>query len=297
MAFKPFAYVVAAGATVGLLITAGGVLGRVADQHEVRVGAVVPTVVPTPTLTPKSGRAPTPRATPTRKQKSSPRPAQSAPAHPIQEVGIQPPGLSTGEGPFGTIVGTGTNTVALTFDDGPSPDWTPQILELLRESGIKATFCLIGENVEAYPDLVRAIVADGHTLCNHTWNHNLLLGELSASAIRADMQRTSAAIEAASPRAQIPYFRAPGGNWTAPIVEVARELGMASLDWTVDPRDWTVPPTASIVSTITASCVSGAIFLLHDGGGDRSHTVEAVRQFLPALTSAHTFIALPTGGS
>jgi peptidoglycan/xylan/chitin deacetylase (PgdA/CDA1 family) len=221
----------------------------------------------------------------------------AATGRPVEVAGIQPPRIAPGDGPFGTVVGTGSNTVALTFDDGPSPMWTPQILDLLRQYNVKATFCLVGQNVQAYPELVRAIVADGHTLCDHTWDHNEQLGDLSNDAIRDDMQRTIEAIQAASPGAKVSYFRAPGGNWTAPVVEVARELGMTSLDWTVDPEDWTGPPAASIVNTIITQCVTGAIFLLHDAGGDRSSTVEAVRQFLPVLVGRNTFIALPTGGA
>ena len=303
MVIRPFAQLAAAAVTVGLLVVAGNVLGRLADRNNAPVGTVQPT--PPSTRQPSPGRAPSLAHSPSLGPVPStgpavstgPTPTHTAAASPIQVVGIQPPRIADGEGPFGSIVGTGSNTVALTFDDGPTPDWTPQILQALRESDIKATFCVVGENVEAHPEIVRAIVADGHTLCNHTWDHNLLLGDLSERAMRADMQRTNAAIQAASPGAQISYFRAPGGNWTAPIVEAARHLGMASLDWAVDPRDWTVPTTAAIARRITAGCVTGAIFLLHDGGGDRSRTVEAVREFLPKLSSGNTFIALPTGGA
>jgi len=215
---------------------------------------------------------------------------------PVQVAGPAPGArLAPGQGPFGSVVGTGANNVALTFDDGPEPTWTPQVLEVLRDAGIRATFCLIGENVVRFPELVRAIVADGHTLCNHTWNHNLTLGDLSKDAIRDDMARANAAIGAAAPGVPVSYFRAPGGNWTAGIVDVAGELDMTSLDWTVDPQDWNRPPTASIIATITKSCQPGAIILLHDGGGDRSNTVEALRSFLPDLIRTATFVSLPAG--
>jgi peptidoglycan/xylan/chitin deacetylase (PgdA/CDA1 family) len=273
---KPFVYVAVAGVTIGLLVVAGGVVGnrRATDN--------APVVAPM--------RSATHRATPT-----PARPAAPAKA-PIQAVGIHPPRLRLGTGPYGSVITTGTDTMALTFDDGPSPDWTPKMLEVLRQAGVKATFCLVGTEVEAYPDLVKEIVADGHTICNHSWDHNLNLGSLAADAIQSDMQRTNDAIEAAAPGTPISYFRAPGGNWTATMVSVAADLGMSALDWAVDPRDWEVPPVDTIVSTIETSAQPGSIFLMHDGGGNRENSVEAVRQFLPALTANASFIPLPTGG-
>src|SRR5262249_36309051 len=128
---------------------------------------------------------------------------------------------------------TGTQDVALTFDDGPG-DNTEQILALLRDHGVKAVFCVIGVNVVAHPDLGQEIVRDGHTLCNHTWHHDEHLGNKSADVIRADLQRTSDAIHAIVPDAPIPYFRHPAGNFTPSSNAVARELNMIPLGWDVD---------------------------------------------------------------
>ncbi len=283
MQIKPFVYVAVAGMTVGLLVITGGVLGHMA------AGDGTPVVVPisAPTVTATAKRTPTP--TPARTRLAAPS------KDPIQAVGIHPPRIQLGAGPSGSVISTGTDTMALTFDDGPSPDWTPQMLDVLRQAGVKATFCLIGTEAQAYPDLVRAIVADGHTICNHSWDHNLELGTLSPDAIRDDMQRASAAIEAAAPGTPISYFRAPGGNWTDSIVSVAASLGMSALDWSVDPRDWAVPPVNNIVDTIESSAEPGSIFLMHDGGGNRANSVEAVRQFLPVLMANASLIPLPTG--
>jgi peptidoglycan-N-acetylglucosamine deacetylase len=203
---------------------------------------------------------------------------------------------STGE----LLKTTGGRGVALTFDDGPDPTYTPQILGLLRQYHVKATFCLIGVNVRAHPELVQAIVQDGHTLCNHTWSHDLNLGKKSADVIRADMTRTNDEIRRAVPGAAIPYFRHPGGNFTKAAVAVAKELGMKSLDWTVDPRDWdthahAVGPSMCnhIVQVLTTQTQPGSIILSHDGGGDRSSTMEAYRSILPALTQRFTLVAMP----
>ncbi|WBB78982.1 polysaccharide deacetylase family protein [Micromonospora sp. WMMD882] len=200
----------------------------------------------------------------------------------------------TGGGPFGARDTTGTADVALTFDDGPDPRYTPQALTALRAYGVTATFCLVGENVQAYPDLVRAIVAEGHTLCNHSWSHDVRLGARSRHVIQADLLRTNQVIRAAVPGARIAYFRQPGGAWTYPVVSVASELGMMPLHWTVDPGDWQLPGASSIVATVTAGVGPGSIVLLHDAGGDRQGTVDSLYRILPNLTSRFRVTALPS---
>jgi peptidoglycan/xylan/chitin deacetylase (PgdA/CDA1 family) len=200
-------------------------------------------------------------------------------------------------GPYGSRQTTGSPQVALTFDDGPDPRYTPQVLAMLRAYHVKATFCLIGGNVAQHPELVRQIVAEGHTLCNHTWSHDVALGSRSTQLIRADLMRTSQAIEAAAPGAPIAYFRQPGGNWTTNVVAVARELGMTSLHWAVDPQDWRLPGAAAIVERVTSATKSGSIVLMHDSGGDRQGTMAALRAILPDLTRRFSLEALPTGAA
>lgn len=206
-------------------------------------------------------------------------------------------------GPFGTQRRTGASYAALTFDDGPDPRWTPQVLDLLRTHDVRATFCVIGRDVEAHSDLVRAIVDDGHTLCNHSWDHDMTLGQRPRDEIRRDLRRTTAAIHAAVPDAPVPYYRQPGGNWTARAVEVAAELGMTSVHWDVDPRDWSIPGVDAIVTEVTTQTRPGSIVLLHDGDGDRRdgnsdrhQTVEALARILPELTGRLRLDALPTQG-
>ncbi|NES31514.1 polysaccharide deacetylase family protein [Micromonospora terminaliae] len=199
------------------------------------------------------------------------------------------------DGPYGAEVSTGSARIALTFDDGPDPHWTPQVLALLKEYGVKATFCIVGENAEAHPDLVRSIVADGHTLCNHSWNHDITLGDRSPDAVRDDLSRTNDAILAAAPDARIAYFRQPGGAWTHQVVSVCEELGMTPLHWAVDPTDWQLPGAAKITETVLTETRPGSIVLMHDAGGDRSGTVEALQHLLPELLQRFQLEALPTG--
>ncbi len=198
---------------------------------------------------------------------------------------------------------TGSDAVALTFDDGPG-EQTLAILGLLRQYGVKATFCLIGIHVRARPDLVQAIVRDGHTLCNHTWQHDMHLGQRSAETIRSDLQRTNDEIHRAVPGARIKYFRHPGGKWTDSAVSIAQELGMTSLGWDLDPSDWNVaayPPgpvmTDHIIANVKANVHPGSLILSHDAGGVRDSTVAAYRVLLPYLLRERqlNLVALPIG--
>ncbi|WP_030490106.1 polysaccharide deacetylase family protein [Micromonospora chokoriensis] len=195
---------------------------------------------------------------------------------------------------FGAHATTGSPRLALTFDDGPDPRYTPQVLALLREYDVRATFCVVGENAQNHPDLVQSIVNDGHTLCNHSWHHDVGLGARSADAIRTDLLRTNAAIRAAVPDAPIVWYRQPGGAWTYPVVSVARQLGMTPLHWSVDPSDWDLPGASKITATVLTQAAPGSVVLLHDAGGDRQGTVDALRRILPDLTARFELEALPT---
>ncbi|AGL14848.1 transglycosylase domain-containing protein [Actinoplanes sp. N902-109] len=194
-------------------------------------------------------------------------------------------GQADGDGKlgFGTPVvhtaGSGKR-LALTFDDGPSP-YTPQILAILKQYGIKATFCMVGEEATNYPSYVRQVVADGHQLCNHSWEHDDL-GQLTAADARADIMRTDAAIAAAAPGATIAYFRAPYGSFGKSGKEGAK-LGHTPLGWVVDPDDWLLPGADVIAQRIEDQLTPRAVVLVHDGGGDRSQTVDAIRKLIPKL--------------
>jgi peptidoglycan-N-acetylglucosamine deacetylase len=241
---------------------------------------------PGKTPSPKPPRPATPGKTP------------SSPAGPSTSPST-PPATPAAEDLKLAQLRTGNTNVALSFDDGPSA-FTPTILELLRQYHIKATFCLIGVNVRAHPDYVRQIVADGHTLCNHSWKHDLHLGRKSPDAIRADLQMTNDEIRRAVPDAKIAYFREPGGNFTAASVQVAKELGMAALGWSVDPDDWDLKRypegpamTRHIEATLRRHIKPGSIVLSHDGGGQRECTVAAYKALLPDLTKKYTLVAMP----
>lgn len=175
----------------------------------------------------------------------------------------------------------GTRTVALTFDDGPNPPYTPELLDLLAREQVRAVFCLVGVQVEEHPDLVRRIAADGHVLANHSWQHDDLQ-DWEPDAVRADLQRTLDAIRAVVPDAPVPFFRAPYGSWGG-TVAVAAALGMRSLEWQLAIQDWDPAPPADVLVERLHGVEPGGVVLLHDGGGDRSATVEAVARTIPRL--------------
>jgi chitooligosaccharide deacetylase NodB len=185
------------------------------------------------------------------------------------------------------------DTVALTFDDGPHATYTPQVLDVLAEHQVKATFCLVGTQAQRYPALVRRIVAEGHALCNHSMNH-ANMSTWTDAQIRADLTATTQVIRTAAPGAAVPYFRAPYGAWGRSAT-VAAGLGMARLGWTVDPRDWSRPGVDAIVDAVHAQLRPGGIVLMHDAGGNRSQTVQALDLLIPQLRAdSWTFTFPPT---
>jgi peptidoglycan/xylan/chitin deacetylase (PgdA/CDA1 family) len=171
------------------------------------------------------------------------------------------------------------NVVSFTFDDGPNPPDTYHLLAVLRRHHVRAVFCLVGDQVKAHPEVVRAIAGAGHVLCNHSMHHDDM-GTWTDDQIRADLQATSALIHQAVPHARIEYFRAPFGSWGG-TPAVAAGLGMQPLGWRFDIEDWLTPGTDVLVQRLRDRITPGAVVLMHDGGGDRSQTVAAVDQIIP----------------
>jgi peptidoglycan/xylan/chitin deacetylase (PgdA/CDA1 family) len=176
--------------------------------------------------------------------------------------------------------------VYLSFDDGPNPQWTRQVLALLFHHHAHATFFVIGENVVQYPELVRAEAAFGDAVGNHTWDHQSLDG-IGRQRFFDEILRTKSAIQAAlgSHGHPAPCMRPPYGATDAFTYAYAAELGLSVVLWTVDPQDWSRPGASVIVSRVLTNVYPGAIVLMHDGGGDRSQTVAALGSILDSLSS------------
>ena len=190
-----------------------------------------------------------------------------------------PAPAAAAQAPASTRAKPRRGVVYLTFDDGPRPDATPAILAILARNQAKATFFVMGVRAAKYPAIVDAIRAQGNAIGNHTWSHPELTGQSNA-AIRTEIRRTQAVIGAAT------CFRAPYGSTSPRVERVIKGAGLRHYLWTVDTSDWMRPSTKAIVSSVMRGLRPGAIVLMHDGGGDRSHTVAAVRTLIPAIQAA-----------
>ncbi|MEU6275269.1 polysaccharide deacetylase family protein [Streptomyces populi] len=192
--------------------------------------------------------------------------------------------------PFSRVSGRG-RTMVLTFDDGPDPHYTPEILRVLREYGVHGMFFVCGQMAAVNKDLLGEMADGGHVVGNHTWSHPLLT-TLSRSEIRSEMERTSDVIEDACGEPPA-WFRAPYGEWNRAAYQIGAELGMEPMAWTIDTLDWSRPGTRTIVGTVQKQAAPGVVVLQHDAGGDRSQSVQALRTYLPRLLDAGYHITVP----
>ena len=185
--------------------------------------------------------------------------------------------------------------LALTFDDGPDPRWTPAILDILKQENVPATFFIIGKNGQAYPDLVRRIVNDGHELGNHTFTHPNL-GEIPLRVTELELNATQRLIESIVGRSTVlfrpPYFgdaEADKPQEVEPAI-LAQKLGYIMVGVRIDPDDWQLPVKADDIVNRTIDRAMdtnpetrGQVVLLHDSGGDRAATVEALPRLIREL--------------
>ena len=182
----------------------------------------------------------------------------------------------------------GEHQVAISFDDGPDPRWTPKILDILKGANVKAAFFLVGANAERYPKLVRRIVDDGHEIGNHTYYHpNLAL--CWPEHIRLELNATQLLLETITGRATT-LFRPPYAADTSPAqlseltpLQIAEDLNYLVVLESIDPQDWAKPGADIILRRVKQQRRDGSIILLHDAGGDRSQTVEALPRILEWL--------------
>jgi peptidoglycan-N-acetylglucosamine deacetylase len=174
--------------------------------------------------------------------------------------------------------------IALTFDDGPSSQYTPQILDILRDNGIRATFFVIGRNVQEHPEKVKREAVEGHVIGNHTWSHPFFAPLESHQQLKDEINKTEQAVmEACSVRTRL--FRPPHG-WRSPwMIKEVEGMGYDIVNWTVDPKDWKHPTAAVIVKRVEHAPHSSAIVLMHDGlelkeDPGQSNTVTALKEIV-----------------
>jgi peptidoglycan/xylan/chitin deacetylase (PgdA/CDA1 family) len=153
--------------------------------------------------------------------------------------------------------------VALTFDDGPNATLTPKLLDLLAARRLKATFFVVGQNAEEYPEILKRIVREGHEIASHSWSHPNL-GKMSDEAVRRELQKTDDAIVAAIGKRPT-LMRPPYGSITANQKRwIHEEFGYRIIMWDVDPLDWKRPGPSVVTARILKETKAGSIILAHD---------------------------------
>lgn len=176
----------------------------------------------------------------------------------------------------GAIQEAGGKKIALTFDDGPHPYYTQQLLKGLKERNVKATFFITGQNVKAYPEIVKEIYAEGHLIGNHTYSH-IQLTSKNEESFKQEIVRTNEAIKEVTGQDTI-YVRPPYGSWNK---EFEKELNMFPVLWTVDPLDWCSSDASRIVRSVCSKAKENDIILMHD---QYKTTVTAALKIVDELT-------------
>ncbi len=190
------------------------------------------------------------------------------------------------------VVRTTSDSMHLTFDDGPHPIATPKILAALRERNLKATFFLLGRNCRSYPDLVRRIIAEGHSIGNHTFSH-MSLSFTEASLIRNEIQQAEEAIQAITGNGT-QLFRPPYGHFGPRVAKTVRQLNSVCILWDTDSKDFRNGSLNAIRSRVARQSTHGSILLFHDNeltAGRIENYLPQVLDFL--LKKEVTFAPLP----
>ena len=213
---------------------------------------------------------PTPTATPTPTQPTATEPAQ-------------PPLPANGK------------VVYLTFDDGPDPVWTDQVLALLKRNDARGTFFMQGVMAENYPDVARRVVAAGNRVENHSYNHPYLTNLSYSSIVDRQLLRTNTVIKNTTGLTPT-CVRPPYGATSSGVKSAIADTGMTEQLWDVDPKDWSNPGASRIVDRVMSNVTPGAVVLMHDSGSDRSQTVSALAEILPALKAQGYSFGFVCGG-
>lgn len=173
--------------------------------------------------------------------------------------------------------------IALTFDDGPDERYTAEILDILAEYGVRATFFVIGSNCERHPELVRREIKEGHEIGNHTYSHPHL-SSLNVEGMVAELKKAEDVLKTLSgyrPR----LFRPPEGVYSSTVAKAIESLDYIPVLWTVDTCDWKMPSADTIAERVLSCVEPGVIILCHDYVSGKSNTPAALRLFLPKLLS------------
>lgn len=225
---------------------------------------------------PKSQILPSPAATP------SPKPL-------VEPLVFAPPAQFRNQIVYKASI-SDSKVIALTFDDGPTAE-TLKILEILQKHNAVGTFFCLGANLRENPEIAKQVVKAGNAIGNHTWHH--FYHNVTEKTASDEIDNTGVHIYR-STGAKSLLFRPPGGRLNNGFADYAKKKNYVVVMWSIDPKDFSQPPAAAIARTVLSQATSGAIVLLHDGGGDRQQTVEAVSAIVPKLKQqGYRFVTVP----
>jgi polysaccharide deacetylase family sporulation protein PdaB len=173
--------------------------------------------------------------------------------------------------------------IALTFDDGPNAQFTPQVLDILKEQKAKATFFVLGSSVQSHPDLAKRIVDEGHVIANHSWNHPHL-PQIAKKEVAKELDRTRDVVKKVTGK-EMNLMRPPYGEVNDEVLSTLGKRNLSVIKWDVDTEDWKGKSPEEIVQTAISHAQNGSIILMHDAGGDRTSTVQALRTLISQLKS------------
>lgn len=181
--------------------------------------------------------------------------------------------------------------IALTFDDGPWPQSTPAVLDILKKNNIKATFFIVGQMLKEHPDMGKRIVTDGHVIANHTWHHWYHYMNPQAAAFEID-NTSNLIYQVTGVRTSL--FRPPGGIKTNGPYAYAKNQKYATIMWSSDSSDYARPSVPKLINNVMREARPGGIVLMHDGGGNRSNTVAALPQIINNFRKqGYRFVTVP----
>jgi peptidoglycan/xylan/chitin deacetylase (PgdA/CDA1 family) len=199
------------------------------------------------------------------------------------------PAFYTYQAPGGAST-VGKKVIALTFDDGPGP-YTPQVLSVLEQYHVPATFFEIGENIVKYPQYTKMLAGAGYPVEDHTWTHPDLTA-IPASQFGYQIDQTQNEIRSLTGETPT-CVRPPYNAWNATVLGQISQRGLTTMSYSIDPRDWSLPGTQAIVDRVVGAATPGAVVDMHDGGGTRSQTVDALPQIIGDLQSkGYTFVSI-----
>ncbi len=191
---------------------------------------------------------------------------------------------------------TDQKRVALTFDDGPDPRFSNDVLDVLKQYNVPATFFVLGSKAVANPEIVKRMQNEGHVIGNHTYAHPNLVEESNLETLEREVTRTEDALNGIIGY-RTKLFRPPYGFLYNELVEKLRDMNYYVIGWSVDSLDWQEDPPEVIASKVLDNIHPGAIILMHDGaesGGDRTNTIESLHQIIPVLQEqGYEFVTVP----